>query len=200
LAHKAIKLRIEIIGNIASGKTTLANVLSGKFQSILENFQENPFWESFYQAPDVYSFETEITFTLQHYHQIKEEITKQTSFVCDFSLTLDRSYADVTLHNKRLDIYKMLLEELVSEIGPPDVLIYLECRENELLERIRRRGRNTEKTISIDYLKSLSTSIHDNVARVGKSARVIRIDSAAIDFAHLEKGRASVEKMILSEI
>jgi deoxyadenosine/deoxycytidine kinase len=193
-------MRIEIIGNIASGKTTLANVLSDKFHSIFENFQENPFWESFYQAPDVYSFETEITFTLQHYYQIKKELAKQTSFVCDFSLTFDRSYVDVTLHDKRLDIYKMLLEELVSEIGPPDVLIYLECPEKELLKRIRRRGRNTEKSISIDYLQSLSSSIHDNVARVGKSARVIRIDSTAIDFAHLEKGRASVKQMIMSEI
>ena len=31
----------------------------------------NPFWEAFYTDPSAYTFETEITFLLQHYHFAK---------------------------------------------------------------------------------------------------------------------------------
>ncbi|HRP37690.1 MAG TPA: deoxynucleoside kinase, partial [Candidatus Dojkabacteria bacterium] len=44
--------RIEICGGIASGKTTLANLLARlDIEPILENFQTNPFWQAFYNDP-----------------------------------------------------------------------------------------------------------------------------------------------------
>ena len=64
--------RIEICGGIASGKTTLANLLArSNIDPILEDFQTNLFWRAFYADPAGTAFETEITFLLQHYHQIK---------------------------------------------------------------------------------------------------------------------------------
>ena len=156
-------MRIEVIGNIASGKTTLAHLLTETITGTFENFQANPFWESFYQAPDVYSFETEITFTLQHYHQIKRNISLGSDFICDYSLILDLSYANVTLQDERHRIYIEVLKELQNEIGLPDVLVSLRCSEEELLSRIFDRGREIEKSIGIDYLRSLSKSINENI-------------------------------------
>lgn len=68
-------MRIEICGGIASGKTTLAKLLeeNGIGKAIYENFEKNPFWEAFYKNPSKYAFETEIAFTLQHYHEIKKK-------------------------------------------------------------------------------------------------------------------------------
>lgn len=193
-------VRVEIIGNIASGKTTLANVLGEHLTSIYENFQENPFWESFYCEPEANSFETEITFTLQHYHQIKRELAKRIIFTCDFSLTLDKTYADVTLSGRRHEIYQQLLRELVDEVGPPDILVYLVCSEELLLERIRLRERESEKSITIDYLKALSTHIDQNIQEVDGLTRIINIDSAALNFTLEGSERNSVEQMILAEV
>ena len=198
ILSRAVKLRIEVIGNIASGKTTLASVLSEEFHSIYENFQENPFWESFYQDPLIYSFETEITFTLQHYHQIKREIEKRDNFLCDFSLTLDRAYAGVTLSGRRKDIYNQVLTEVESEVGLPDVLVHLECSEQQLLDRIRQRGRETEKTITIEYLKELTDSISHHVQLIGGKTKHLTIDSGALDFAHRVDDKKTVKKKILA--
>jgi deoxyadenosine/deoxycytidine kinase len=191
-------VRIEIIGNIASGKTTLSQILSENLHSICENFHKNPFWESFYNDPHAYSFETEITFTLQHYHQIKKEIEQRTNFVCDFSLTLDRAYADITLSERRRTVYKQVLAEVESEVGFPDLLIHLECAEQELLERIRQRGRGTEKTITTEYLKKLTESISHNVQLIGGRVRILTVDSGALDFAHRTDDKNTVKKKVLS--
>lgn len=191
-------MRIEIIGNIASGKTTLAHLLAESMEGVFENFQANPFWESFYQAPDVYSFETEITFTLQHYHQIKRELLLKHNFACDFSLALDRSYADVTLEGKKHDIYIQILNELESEVGNPDALVFLSCPEDELMQRIRARGRHSEKSIQKNYLEDMSSSINRNVNQIANKTRVIRINSNKLDFAHDQSSVSEVLDIILT--
>ena len=55
--------RVEICGNIASGKTTLCQGLIGKGKNaVFEDFQKNPFFKDFYDDPVAYSFETETSF------------------------------------------------------------------------------------------------------------------------------------------
>ena len=69
--------RIEICGGLASGKTTLAELMSQVSpKPVLENFKKVPSWQAFYTNPGKYIFETEITFTLLHYHQVKIKIEK----------------------------------------------------------------------------------------------------------------------------
>ena len=93
--------RIEICGNIASGKTTLARGLSKKgFLAIEENFEKHPFLADFYINQTYFAFETELLFALQHYHDIKKAPTDR-DLVCDYSLYLDRAYADVTLNKNK---------------------------------------------------------------------------------------------------
>ncbi len=95
--------RIEVCGGIASGKTTLANLLHKlDIPSTLENFAANPFMQQFYADPIKTAFETEITFLLQHYHQTKIAANLNKRFVCDFSFLLDLAYARVTLNSSLL--------------------------------------------------------------------------------------------------
>jgi len=111
--------RLEILGNIASGKTTLCQGLhnEGKI-AVFEDFQKNPFFKDFYDDPIAYSFETEITFLLQHYHSIKKQ--KETaSLACDYSLLLDVAYADVNLAGDRHKLFLEIVKELQKEIGSP---------------------------------------------------------------------------------
>lgn len=174
--------RIEICGNIASGKTTLCQGISQKgYHPVYEDFQKNPFFEDFYEDPVAYSFETEVTFLLQHYNLIKK-LKVESLIVSDFSLLLDMAYADVNLSGSRQKIFFEIVEELQKEIGLPIKIIHLVCPEQVLLKRIIGRSRHVESSIAIDYLESLSKAISLRVKDSAKQLPVITIDSNAVNF------------------
>ena len=174
--------RIEICGNIASGKTTLSKGITAcGLKSGKESFSNNPFIKDFYKNSRMFSFETEITFLLQHYHSIKttEAIN---SIVCDYSLTLDKAYSDVTLPPGRRYIFMQIAEELEYEIGLPEKIIHLQCPEEVLLSRIKKRRRYFESSITIDYLRSLTLAIENRVREIPSHVEVVTINSHKINF------------------
>ncbi len=175
-------MRIEICGNIASGKTTLCGHLS-PFDCfiIYESFATNPFLKAFYSNPARFSFETEITFLLQHYHAIKTAAEAKNK-VCDFSIILDKAYADVTLPHRHREIFLTVAEEVDRELEFPQTIIYLQCPEDVLLERISRRNRDFEKSITIDYLRKLTQAIEARVDEAAKRSNVITVNSHEINF------------------
>jgi deoxyadenosine/deoxycytidine kinase len=175
-------VRIEICGNIASGKTTLAKGLATcGLTPVEEKYLTNPFIHSFYSDPKKYSFETEITFLLQHYHAIKTS-SQSKPLVCDYSLTLDKAYADVTLPPPRRKLFFSIAQELESEIGPPSRIIYLKCPEEVLLNRIQKRNRSFESSIDISYLQALSKAIDVRMKGMANMVDVLEINSHEINF------------------
>ncbi len=178
--------RVEICGGIASGKTTLATLLQRAGHStVFENFELNPFIEKFYSDSEFYSFETEITFLLQHYSQIKTH-SKQTEahFFCDYSLLLDFSYAEVTLETSHLEVFQRVYKAVTSEIGSPSLVIHLQCSAKTQLHRIRERNRTMENGITLQYLDLLNRALDSRVRLEHPIHRVIEIDSEKLDFAH----------------
>lgn len=176
--------RIEICGGIAAGKTTLSLLLKSLGLHIInENFASNPFLHKFYINPTYFSFETELTFLLQHYHDIKIAKKNKNYIVCDYSFYLDLAYSDITLNtNAQKIIFSKVMEEVFRQISPPDFVIYLECPTGVLLNRIQKRGRDFEKTITIEYLSVLSEAIEKRM-REYKSNSIISLDSNKINFA-----------------
>lgn len=177
-------MRIEICGGIASGKTTLCQILeaNGVFASY-EDFQSNPFYKSFYKNPQHYAFETELSFLLQHYSTIKT--CAKTKFVAtDFSLVQDMAYADVTLFGERHALFTSLHDILRKEIGLPDLLIHIQCHENILLNRIRLRDRDAEQNIPAEYLLQVNTALERQVHMYSQLGigKLFVIDSEQVDF------------------
>ena len=192
------KNRIEICGSIAAGKTTLTKALAScGLTSVKEKFDRNPFIESFYTDPARFSFETEITFLLQHYHSIK--IAEDSRLlVCDYSLTLDKAYADVTLPDSRREIFFNIAEELEQEIGVPDKIIYLNCPEEILLERIAHRNRSFEAGIQINYLQALSAAIEIRMKEAAEKSEVLKINSHELNFVLGVDGIADLETFCMA--
>lgn len=192
---------IEICGGIASGKTTLANLLGlDEMHPVLEDFSNNPFWRAFYADPNNTAFETEITFLLQHYHQIKMATSLGKKFACDFSLLLDYAYAHVTLHGSRFDTFKSVYNEAYRHLPSPSLLIYLKCDPAVELDRIRARGREEEKNITVNYLASINNCLATLVSALPKSQAVLLIDSALYDFAHDEQAKSTVANQVLDRL
>ncbi len=187
--------RIEICGGIASGKTTLATLLEEHKigTTVYENFKSNPFWEAFYNNPGEYIFETEITFTLQHYHDIKKQVTN-TPLICDYSLLLDYAYADIGLSDNKYKIYKSILDEIYKDISFPKLIIYLKCSSKEELARIKHRNRDIETDISIDFLESLNNSLLNRVNE--QKIKILTIDSEKYNFDSNQKDKEYVLSLI----
>lgn len=191
-------IRIEICGGIASGKTTLAKGKNaGIFVPILEQFTANPFWRAFYQDPKGFSFETEITFLLQHYHQIKNFAPSHRIPVCDFSLFLDRAYVDVTLSSNQRRVFESVYRQVRAELGTPRLLLYLRCGAIEQLRRVRMRRRKTERTIDLCFLDALNRAVDHHVDTASKLVNVVEINSEARDFAHDERTKSEVVAQII---
>ena len=191
--------RIEISGGIASGKTTLA----GLFESenaipILEDFKANPFWEQFYADPERFAFEAEVTFLLQHYNQIKAALGSKEPIVCDFCFLLDRAYVDVTLPEEERQVFLTVFEEVKRQLEPPVLYVLLECSSEEELRRIKARGRETERSVEIEYLASVNSALARHVEMAESSSRVLRIDSEHRNFAKDTVCQAEVVAEIMS--
>lgn len=176
-------MRIEICGGIASGKTSFTTLLSSReFDGVYESFTTNPFWESFYSDPGSYVFETEITFTLQHYHQIKKQSFGGKPIVCDYSFLLDIAYAEMGLRGSQLAAFMTVYQEINKELMPPALVIHLQCDPEIELTRIRARGRDVEKNISIDFLKSLNDAVSVQVDKAKGHVTILTIDSERNNF------------------
>ena len=192
---------ISLCGNIGSGKSTIASLLiESKINVVFEDFEKHISLDDFYKNPEQFSFETELNFLLQHYYLLKK--AKQTSefSISDFSISLDRAYADVTLPPMRKQLFHMVADELEQEIGLPSKLIYLYCPEKILLQRIQKRNREFETAITIDYLSSLSESINYQVKLIGNKTEVIRINSHDINFVTDSDAKEKIKALLLPHI
>ena len=184
--------RIEICGGIASGKTTLAALLTqANLKPVLEDFQANPFWEAFYSDPKKFSFETEIAFLLQHYHQIKALLQVPEFLACDYSFILDLAYARVDLTGSQLDVFLRVLAEVERDLPSLTLLVHLECDAEEEMRRIQKRGRLTETSIDLPFLHSINEEVRKVVAEKRDTLSVLTIDSARQDFAHDDRVKQS---------
>jgi deoxyadenosine/deoxycytidine kinase len=194
--------RIEICGGIASGKTTFASLFKkNHLIPVYEDFKKSPFWEAFYCNPGKYIFETEISFALLHYHQIKLSIeSKPTNLICDFSFFLDLAYAKMGLTDSKLNTFETVYTEIKKELGRPNLLIHLECDAQTELDRIQKRARQEESLIDYDFLENLNQAVENEVKRVQEEIPVLVIDSAQRDFAHDEKVQQEMISLISQNI
>ena len=175
--------RVEIAGCIASGKTTLLHALADRFYTVYEDHKINPFWEAFYTDPSAYTFETEISFLLQHYHFAKlGGADSQGVIVLDHSFELDMAYAEVGLAGSRRAIFKSIYREIQKELGPPRALVFLTCGAEEAARRIRGRARSLDTELPLEFLSKLQCELESRIAKMCELVPIIRVNSENTDF------------------
>ncbi|MBI5598894.1 MAG: deoxynucleoside kinase [Deltaproteobacteria bacterium] len=151
---------IAVEGPIGVGKSTFADLLSKELdgRALLEEVDANPFLPKFYGDIKKYAFQTQLFFLLSRYQQQKElsqcDLFK-TNVVSDYLFAKDRIFAYLNLDENELGLYEQVYRLLDTRIVKPDLVIYLQAAGDVLIERIKRRNKDYEQTISEGYLENL---------------------------------------------
>ena len=152
---------IVVEGPIGVGKTSLARRLADDLQTeiLLEEPEDNPFLERFYEDPRGAALPTQLHFLMQRVRQLKE-LRQGDMFrpvrIADFLIEKDRLFAQLTLDEDELELYNQVYANMTLDAPAPDLVVYLQAPVPVLLERIARRARTYERDIDTGYLQRLS--------------------------------------------
>ncbi len=156
---------IAIEGVIGAGKTTLCKMLSERLgaEPLFDDAMNNPFLPDFYKDKNRFAFSAQLYFLLTRYQQqqalIERDLFAQ-KIVADYAFVRDHIFATINLNRQELILYEKILPLLKTEIPQPDLTIYLQTSTPVLMERIKKRNVNFEKTIDIDYINELNESFN----------------------------------------
>lgn len=188
----ALKHRYIVVeGPIGVGKTTLTRALSKRFgaRTVFETVEENPFLANFYQDRNKFAFQVQLFFLLSRFKQ-QQELFQQDLFnqitISDYLFAKDRIFASVTLDPKELALYERVYDMLGPRVMKPDLVIYLQARQDVLLSRIKKRGRDFERKFDPDYLEELSRTYNDFFHRYDETPLLI-LNTSDLDFVESEQ-------------
>ena len=184
----SLYFNISIEGTIGVGKTSLVNLISNKLKAklILEKFEENPFLKDFYNNQDRYAFQTQLFFLLSRYSQhqdLKQVDIFSKIIISDYMFIKDRLFACLNLNDKEMILYDSIAKILEKDIVYPDLAIFLQADTDRLMANIKKRGREYERTIDVDYIDSLNQVYNEYFFRYDKGPLLI-INTNDIDFVN----------------
>lgn len=152
---------IAVEGVVGVGKTALAERLAADLgaECIREEIQENPFLERFYQNMRAYAFQTQLFFLFSRHRQ-QQAMAQRDLFrervVTDYLFEKDRVFAYLNLDENELVLYERIYQFLEKDIPRPDLVVYLQARNETVWERLHKRGRSFEQNVSLEYLVALA--------------------------------------------
>ncbi len=190
-----------IEGNIGAGKTSLASLLAEESGSrlVLEAFSDNPFLAKFYENPDRYAFQLELSFLSERYHQIKTELGHPDLFgqavISDYFLAKSFIFSKYNLKDDEMKLFEKLFSIINLQAPKPDLYVYLHVPVEKLLENIKLRGRSYEKHISYEYLKEVQEG-YFGFFKSQQEMKILVIDTSQIDFVNRESDLQGLKKVI----
>ncbi len=158
----AEKYRYVVVeGPIGSGKTTLARRLADHLgaATLFEDPDANPFLPGFYRDTSRYALPAQLFFLFQRINQVRDMAQSDlfgSVTVSDFMIEKDPLFAQLTLNDDELALYRQIFGHLKPQAPQPDLVIYLQAGAETLVERVQRRAKSYEQTIPEEYLVRLA--------------------------------------------
>jgi deoxyadenosine/deoxycytidine kinase len=194
---------IVIEGPIGAGKTSLAREIAQRVagEELLERPEDNPFLERFYADMARFALPTQLTFLFQRVDQLRgvgQFDMFRRATVGDFLLDKDPLFARLNLSDAEFQLYEKVYSHLKPQTPTPDLVIYLQAPVETLVERVRRRGVDCERTISEHYLARLADAYARYFYRYD-AAPLLIINSERLNFVenpdHLDLLLARITSM-----
>jgi deoxyadenosine/deoxycytidine kinase len=198
---------IVVAGNIGAGKTSLTERIGARlgWRTEYESVADNPYLPDFYADMHAWAFHLQIYFLGHRAEQYLEATRDPRSAIIDRSIYEDAYiFARALLHMGNMAerdylAYRRLFDLVMGSLPSPNLLVYLKCPVDVLMERIRRRARNIETGISADYL-SLLDSFYDEWLKAYDLSPVLTIRTDDLDFVHQPQALEIVVKRIQEKL
>ena len=181
---------IAIAGNIGSGKTTLTQILTKRYDAkcYLEEC-DNPYIGDFYEDMNRWAFNLQISFLGSRIQQTMGMISDCKSGVIfqdrtiyeDAHIFADNLHEMGLMATRDIETYMKIFRLVTTLIPKPDLLIYLKASVPTLVSQIKKRGRAYEMSIQEEYLERLNRKYDEWISRIYRG-EVITIDVDRVDF------------------
>ncbi len=177
---------IAIEGNIGAGKTTLCHRMHEDFNCklVLEQFAENPFLPFFYENQERYAFPVELFFMTERHKQLQEQTQVdlfQELIVADYFFLKTLLFAKNNLNAEEYRLFQRLFHILNTSFPRPDLIVFLHRSVDNLLDNIKKRGREYEQEITAEYLQGIQETYYDYF-RTDDKTPILIIDVEKLDF------------------
>lgn len=201
------KRLVVVAGNIGAGKTSLTERIGARlgWRTDYESVADNPYLPDFYADMRSWSFHLQIYFLGHRAEQYLRAAADPRSAILDRSIYEDAYIFARALHHmgnlaeRDYLAYRKLFDLVVGNLPPPNLLVYLRCPVEVLMERIRRRARNIETGISPDYLALLDT-FYDEWLRSFDLCPVLTIRTDDLDYVHQSEALDTVVERIQAKL
>lgn len=170
-------------GPIASGKTTHATLLAQKLcvTPILEEFPKNEFLSDFYQDHTRWALPMQLSFLSLRAAQLQTiEPPLIGPAIVDYSYLKDPAFAQLLLRDRELRLYRKISAVFQTTLLRHDLIVYLDARNDVLLERIRQRNRSYEVSIDSVYQDSLRAT-YEEAFLANPELNIVRYDTSDLN-------------------
>ena len=186
---KFLKMQFAVAGNIGAGKTSLAELLSKHYNwdPHFEDVIDNPYLDDFYTHMERWSFNLQVYFLNSRFRQLmsfngsKKPVIQDRTVYEDAYIFAPNLHAMGLMNQRDFNNYKSLFELMESMIKAPDLLIYLRSNIPNLVNKIHKRGREYENSISIQYLSRLNERYEAWISTYD-SGKLLIIDADNLNF------------------
>lgn len=200
-------MHIAIAGNIGAGKTSLTELLAKhyKFEGQFEDVIDNPYLDDFYNHMERWSFNLQVYFLKSRFEQLMNIRKANKNVIQDRTIYEDAFIFAPNLHAMGLmtkrdyDNYYALFELMEGLVKGPDLLVYLRSSIPNLVNKIHKRGRDYETTISIEYLSRLNERYEAWISQYDKGKLLI-IDVDDLDFVDKPNDLGHIIEKIDAEV
>lgn len=185
LKGRIVNHYVAIAGNIGVGKTTVTRLIAEElgWKAYYEPVIDNPYLDDFYRDMQRWSFHLQIYFLSKRFEAQREISQSRVSCVQDRTIYEDVEIFARTLHRqgfmnpRDFENYSALFNTMVSYLRPPDMILYLRADVDQLIERISKRGRESERSIAREYLQELNRAYEGWAERATKICPVRVIET-----------------------
>ncbi|MEA5257283.1 deoxynucleoside kinase [Arcicella aquatica] len=157
-------MHIAVTGNIGAGKTSLAKKLADHFgwEVLFEAVEGNPYLADFYEDMSRWAFHLQLYFLKSRFEQVlqiqqsNKRIIQDRTIYEDAYIFAQNLYQGGIMSENDYLTYKGIFDLMMTSVKAPDLTIYLKADMPKLVSQIKKRGRDFEANISVEYLQDLN--------------------------------------------
>jgi len=178
---------VAVTGGIGAGKSRLAQLVAGEILArLISEEADAAQLDAFYADPASQAWQTEIEFLSSRRRLLAGELFRDDrTAVSDFWFDQSLAFARVWLPPPQFAAFRDRFEQARREVVRPKLVVLLDVSANEMLARVRFRGRPYEQNLGVEQLDRLRRSVFDEAMRPGRGP-VMRLENPTAEEARQE--------------